>query len=161
MTTLVPVRTKTYSHGYRLGNGKYIHLADYKEATLPDPIYYTCVYFVTALSPFNRIATMLHELSPDAAPVLVNPWKMWAVRNAAVTSAAVVAAAHAGPTVRRLLRRALLMRLLCKLWRARQARRSRAAAVIQQAWADAWYTPSRAICKRRIHREWQAMVAGN
>jgi hypothetical protein len=164
MTTLVPVRTRTYgfatqSAANRVGNGTYVHFGDYEDNSLPDTVYYTNAYFDHARFPFNRISTLIHEYSHDAAPVSLDPWLVYAQLLASTQKPVAVTAA--GPTVRRLLRRALLLRLLCKLWRARQARRSRAAAVIQQAWADAWYTPSRAICKRRIHREWQAMIAGN
>ena len=162
---LVPVRTWHYAsaatvamRNTQVGDGVYIELGAY-EKTITHSIhtaYFTNGYFVNARFKFNCIVTMIHERGVRAPPVFLDPFELCAnmIRSSFSTHSKLAAV----PILRQLLRRSLLLRLLCALWRVKYTRRKGAAVVIQAAWREAWYNPSRSLCIRRLNNELKSML---
>jgi Ni,Fe-hydrogenase I cytochrome b subunit len=159
---LVPVRTWHYASraaiamvNPRVGDGVYIELGNYEKTDLHNTLYFTNGYFVNAHFKFNSVVTMIHERGTRAPTVFLDPFALQA--NMMKSELPPPAKLAAVPTMRSLLRRSLLLRLLFALWRTRHTRRRRAAVVIQCAWREAWYNPNRGLCKRRLYNEWKTM----
>ena len=141
-----------------LGDGVYIELGNFevKDAQYANTSYLTNGYFVNARFKLDNILTMIHKRGVRAPPVLLDPFELYATMMR--SELAPCAKFAAVPILRLLLRRSLLLRLLCALWRVKYARRKGAAMVIQAAWREAWYNPSRGLCIRRLNNELKSML---
>ena len=162
---LVPMRTWHYASpatiamlNPHVGDGVYTELGAYEETNThtAHTLYLTNGYFVNARYKFNQIVTMIHERGVRAPTVFLEPFALHA--NMMRSELKEHAKLAAGPTFRRLLRRALLLRLLYAIWRAKYVRRKRAALAIQVAWREAWYNPNHSLCQRRLNHEWKTML---
>jgi hypothetical protein len=163
--SLVPVRTWHYAFAATIamlnphvGDGVYIELGAYEKTNTytPHTFYLTNGYFVNARFKFNSVVTMIHERGTRAPTVFLEPFALYA--NMMRSELAPHAKLAAVPILRLLLRRSLLLRLLCTLWRVKYTRRKGAAMVIQAAWREAWYNPSRGLCIRRLNNELKTML---
>jgi len=160
---LVPVRTWHYAsaatvamRNTQVGDGVYIELGAYEKTNTHSTLYFTNGYFVNARFKFNCIVTMIHERGVRAPTVFLDPFALYA--NMMRSSLSPSSKLAAIPILRLLLRRSLLLRLLCALWRVKYTRRKGAAVVIQAAWREAWYNPSRGLCIRRLNNELKSML---
>lgn len=141
-----------------LGDGVYIELGNFevKDAQYANTSYLTNGYFVNARFKLDYILTMIHKRGVRAPTVFLDPFALY--ENVMRSEQAPFAKLAAVPILRQLLRRSLLLRLLCALWRAKYARRKGAAMVIQAMWREMWYNPKRGLCIRRLNNELKTML---